>query len=79
MNKAEKPDWWPETPYPEQIFPMTTKDYVKFVPDPQQRTALSGCLGRLFWDIASETIWDRLKEHLDDLEIAQLESEAENE
>lgn len=54
-----KPSWWPQNPYPEDIFPMTVKNYVQLVPDPHTRTALGGCLGRLFWDIASEMIWDR--------------------
>ena len=63
-----KPDWWPKNPYPEDIFPMERSEYVKIVPDDKIRTALSGCLGRTFWDIASETIWDRLQQHLEDFE-----------
>ena len=52
------PSWWPDNPYPADIFPMTTDDYVQSVPDENERTALSGCLGRLFWDIASKSIRD---------------------
>ncbi len=39
-------------PYPESVFPMTTKDYVKAIPDEHKRTAISGYCGRLFWDLA---------------------------
>jgi len=63
-----KPEWWPENPYPESIFPMTTKDYVIAIPDPKLRTAVSGCNGRFFWNLASKMIWESLKEHLKDLE-----------
>ena len=64
----DKPDWWPKNPYPEDVFPMKQEDYSKIIPDKYKLAALSGMLGRLFWDIASDMIWDRLKEHLEDLE-----------
>ncbi len=51
-----KPTWWPKNPYPESIFPMPRKKYPDIVPDPDIRTALSGMLGREFWEIASESI-----------------------
>ena len=57
-----KPDWWPENPYPEEIFPMKREKYVEIVPDPDVRTALSGMLGRIFWEIASEMIFAKLIE-----------------
>ncbi len=60
--KKQKPDWWPKNPYPQDIFPMPREEYVKIVPDPKIRTALSGMLGRIFWEIASESIWERYKE-----------------
>ena len=66
-------DWWPENPDSEEIFPMTTADYVAFVPDGKQRTALSGCLGRIFWNIASKSIFDAMKDHLDDEHHALVE------
>ena len=50
------PSWWPQNPYPADVFPMTVDDYVIAVPDETARTALSGCLGRLFWNIASKSI-----------------------
>lgn len=56
-----KPAWWPQNPFPEDIFPMTIKDYVRLVPNPQLRTALTGCLGRLFWDIAATCIWEAMQ------------------
>jgi len=54
------PEWWPKCPYPEDIFPMTIGQYKKIIPDPNERTAVSGCLGRLFWKIAEECIYDAL-------------------
>ena len=55
-----KPDWWPKNPYPSDIFVMSRDQYQEIVPDPDVRTALSGMLGREFWDIASNEIWERL-------------------
>ena len=60
----DKPNWWPENPYPESIFPMPREKYPEIVPDPKTRTALSGMLGRCFWDIASKSILDAMKEGL---------------
>jgi hypothetical protein len=56
--KKQKPPWWPQNPYPEDIFPMAREQYAEIVPDERTRTALTGCLGRIFWEIASECIWD---------------------
>ena len=56
-----KPGWWPQNPYPQDIFTMTREEYVKAVPDPALRTAISGCLGRLFWEICSESIWNAIE------------------
>lgn len=56
----KKPEWWPKNPYPESVFPMATERYLEIVPDPELRTALSGMLGRQFWDIASEAIWEKM-------------------
>lgn len=67
MADTPKPDWWPKCPYPKAIFPMEEDEYPKIVPDPHTRTALSGCLGRLFWSMASEMIWERFQEHLEEL------------
>ncbi len=55
---ANKPSWWPKNPYPEDIFPMTREEYVEAVPDPHLRTAITGCLARWAWDVASKMIWD---------------------
>ena len=61
---AKKPEWWPKNPYPESIFPMAREEYQSVVPDPRVRTALSGMLGRVFWDIASESILDSVRNHM---------------
>ena len=61
-----KPDWWPKNPYPVSVFPMPEERYPEIVPDPKLRTALSGMLGRRFWDVASEAIWAAMLEAIDD-------------
>lgn len=40
---------------------MPRSRYAEIVPDPDVRTALSGMLGRLFWTIASDEIWERMQ------------------
>lgn len=65
---AAKPNWWPQNPYPEDIFPMTREDFVEMFPDPKERTAVAGCLGRLFWEIASDSIWDRVQDYILNME-----------
>ena len=65
MDEAKaniKPDWWPECPYPESVFPMSLDRYPEIVPDPDVRTALSGALGRFFWQLAEDEIWKRYQE-----------------
>ncbi len=59
-----KPKWWPKNPYPEDIFPMKRNEYSEIVPDPNKRTALSGMLGREFWEIASESILDAIRSNM---------------
>lgn len=41
-----------ECPWPESVWPMTEKQYVKAVPDPVLRTAISGFLMRRGWEVA---------------------------
>lgn len=57
MTPITLPAWWPQCPYPVEIFPLPLSRYPAIVPDEAQRTALSGSLGRHFWQIASEEIW----------------------
>lgn len=61
-----RPAWWPTNPYPETIFPMERDRYAEIVPDELTRTALSGMLGREFWDIASNEIWQAICQNWDD-------------
>ena len=70
-----KPDWWPDNPYPESIFPMKREEYPSVVPDRHKRTALSGMLGRVFWGIASNSIWVALQNHIKDMEYEATSSE----
>lgn len=62
----QKPNWWPQNPYPEDIFPMERDNYAEVVPDPKTRTALSGMLGREFWGIAERRIWEAIQEAIDE-------------
>ncbi len=68
-KKAEKPNWWPDCPYPESVFPSGIDRYVELVPDPHARCGLSGVLGRQFWNIASESILQALQNRLIDVEV----------
>jgi hypothetical protein len=45
---------------------MPIKKYAEIVSDPDTRTALSGMLGREFWNIASESIWDAFQKWCDE-------------
>lgn len=66
MTSESKPAWWPKNPYPEDIFPATVEEYIKLIPDPQNRTAISGLLMRLGWDVASDMIWRAWQEEQED-------------
>ena len=46
---------------------MPRESYSTIVPESKTRTALSGMLGREFWDIASETIWPAVENHMSEL------------
>ena len=59
---ADKPEWWPECPWPADIWPMTREEYVKAVPDGRLRTAISGLLMRMGWEIASDDIHEAMEE-----------------
>ena len=54
---------------------MRRDEYLKIVPDPKMRTALSGMLGREFWEIASDDIFramveaGRLKEEENEISL----------
>jgi hypothetical protein len=52
----DKPEWWPENPYPEDVFVMPQEYFEAIVPSPVLRTGIAGLLGREFWDLASDTI-----------------------
>jgi hypothetical protein len=58
---------------------MKEERYPEIVPDPKLRTALSGCLGRLFWNIASEGIWKRFCEEVEDGRLIIVSSSLEEE
>ena len=60
-NKCEnkKPSWFPECPYPESLFTMTEKEFIEVLPNPLARSRVSGYLGRLFWNMCSNEIYER--------------------
>ncbi len=60
-----KPEWWPECPYSESVFPMTKEEYVCAIPDTKLRTAISGFMGRFFWNLAADEIWKAMQEDND--------------
>lgn len=64
-NEMKKPKWFPSCPWPKDIWTMTKEEYVKAVPDHNLRTAISGFLMRLGWELAEEDIYKRLREILD--------------
>jgi hypothetical protein len=57
------PDWWPECPYPENIFTADIEDIARALPDDNLRTAISGAYGRIFWKIASRMIYEAMINH----------------
>lgn len=65
MTKGN-PKWFPMCPWPESIWPMTDEDYVKAIPDPKMRTAISGYLMRKGWEIACEDIAKKLEDQTHD-------------
>lgn len=61
-EENKRPYWWPECPYPGSVFPMTTEEYMRAIPDHKLRTAISGYLARFGWEKAEEAIWRKIKE-----------------
>uniref|UniRef100_A0A6M3JFU1 Uncharacterized protein n=1 Tax=viral metagenome TaxID=1070528 RepID=A0A6M3JFU1_9ZZZZ len=70
MPENGLPEWWPENPYPESIFPMTDKEYLEAIPNPNLRTAISGFLYRAGWLVATKQISEALRNYLEDLKEA---------
>jgi hypothetical protein len=62
-----KPEWWPQCPWPESVWPMTDKEYVKAIPDPKLRTAISGFLMRKGWEVFEHQLIKIIKEGLEDI------------
>lgn len=60
------PEWWPECPWPKDIWTMTDDEYAKAIPDGHLRTAISGFLMRKGWELACEDIRKRLLEQFED-------------
>jgi hypothetical protein len=50
-------------PWPKKIWPMTEAQYVKAVPDPKLRTAISGFLMRRGWEVAIRQMKEAQKEN----------------
>lgn len=58
-----RPEWWPKNPYPKSVFPMTDDEYIKAIPDPVLRTAISGYSGRWVFEMADRMFYKAWKEH----------------
>ncbi len=71
MSEEAKPNWWPENPYPESVFPMKESEYPALVPDEKTRTALSGMLARRTWNVCSDEIWELVKDDLAQLKTVE--------
>jgi len=57
-------------PYPPDIFQATVEEFVRLVPDPQARAAITGIIGRIGYDVCLSRI---------DLHIAEAEEEVKTE
>ena len=57
---------WPECPWPEDIWTMTDDKYVKAVPDPDLRTAISGYLMRKGWEVFQHQLLKAMVEELEE-------------
>lgn len=66
-DPKERPEWWPENPYPEIVFTMTEEEYLEAVPDPLERTRISGFLGRFFWEIAENQIYEAVNNNVENI------------
>jgi hypothetical protein len=49
-----------QCPWPTDIFPISVEQYVERVPDPQDRTAISGLLMRMGWEHAIQSVKDAI-------------------
>ena len=56
----------PENPYPKDLFPMTTEDYAKAIPEPNMRTAVSGCIGRWMFDLNKRVFLENIQHEFED-------------
>ena len=63
-----KPIWWPENPYFQEAMVTITNDneYIKAIPDPALRTAVSWYVSRQAWGLASDAIFKVMQDNLQD-------------
>ncbi len=61
--KEDMPEWWPQCPYPKKVWPMTEEQYVKAIPDPHLRTAISGYLMREGWCVFENQFMRAIKDY----------------
>jgi hypothetical protein len=66
------PEWWADCPWPESVWQMTEAQYVAAVPDDKMRTAISGLLMRMGWNVAMKQARQMIQDDL----LAALESES---
>ena len=56
---------FPENPYPKSVFPMTEDEYVKEIPDPHTRTAISGFMGRFVFEATKRRFLEAIKDEFE--------------
>lgn len=66
LSEVAKPAWWPECPWPEDVWGNTLDDmtpmYKRLVADDYVRTCFSGVLMRHGWRLAEKAIMESLAE-----------------
>ena len=56
---------FPENPYSKSVFPMTEDEYVKEIPDPHTRTAISGFMGRFVFEATKRRFLKAIKDEFE--------------
>jgi hypothetical protein len=71
MDELKLPPWFPKgSPWPKNIWTMTTEEYVKAIPDGHLRTQISGYLMRKGYELALRDVFSCLcREIADNPEI----------
>ncbi len=68
---TDKPKWWPQNPYFESAMDSIKNgtDYVRAVPGPQLRTAVSWYLSNRAWELASNDILEAMQNSIQEMSM----------